>query len=271
MKKYGFLLFILVLVGNACKNDSLIRPGDPIDVAYNKAMGLYENEKYGDAAEAFEIVSRMGRGTDYSKNSQYYLAESYFKSGRYLLAASEYERYISYYPRDERREEVDFKRALSFYEQSPRYRLDQEPTRRAIQLFQLFNNNYPNSERVIESAQKIDDLRNKLAKKSYESAEFYARTEMYKAATIYYDLTIDQYPESKWAEVALVDLIAIYNTYAENSVEEKQPERYQKAIETYEKFLQLFPNSKLRAKAEAERDKAEIGLNKVNQGIALSN
>ena len=63
---------------------------------------------------------------------------------------------------------------------------------------------------------------------------------MYKAATIYYDLTIDQYPESKWAEVALVELIAIYNTYAENSVEERQAERYQKAIDTYENFFSYF-------------------------------
>ncbi len=260
MKKYGLILLSLFFVFSACKNEALIKPGDPINVAYEKAMTLYENEKWGDAAEAFEIVTRTGRGTNYAQDAQFYLAESYYNNGRYLLAASEYERFASFYPQDPRRMEADFKRAMSYYHQSPRYRLDQETTRRAIRLFQLFNNNYPNSELVTESAEKIDELRNKLARKQYEAAEFYERTEMYKAATIYYNLTVDQYPESKWAERALVNLINLYNVYASKSIRDSQRERYEKAIETYEKFLQLFPRSELRSEAEAYRDEAERSL-----------
>ena len=137
MKNIFFLLLPLIIIGTACNNKSLIRPGEAINVSYDKAMNLYEKGKYNDAAQAFETVTRLGRGTNYAQNAQFYLAESYFKDERFLLAASEYERFISYYPRDERREEVDYKRALSFFEQSPRYRLDQRPTGRAIELFQL--------------------------------------------------------------------------------------------------------------------------------------
>lgn len=260
MKNYLLLLLSLLIISSACKNSALIRPGDPLNVSYDKAWKLYENKKYGDAAEAFETITRIGRGTNYAQDAQFYLAESYFKDGRYLLAASEYERFISFFPRDERREEVDYKRALSFYEQSPRYRLDQSATVQAIELFQLFNNNYPNSDRVLDAAAKIDDLRNKLARKVFNAAEFYARINSYKAAVIYFDRTIDQYPESKWAEQALVQLIDTYNRYAERSVDDKQAERYKKALETYEKFLQLFPTSELRGSAEKYRDEAEIGF-----------
>ena len=179
------------------------------------------------------------------------LAESYFKNKQYLLAASEYERFISYYPQDERRQEVEFKRALSYYQQSPRYRLDQGPTMRAIELFQLFNNNYPNSPFIEESAQKIDELRNKLARKTYESGQFYLRTLRYKAATIYFDQTIDLYPETRWAESALLKIIETYVSYAEQSIQSKQVERYNLAVENYEKFLQLFPQSTLRSEAES--------------------
>jgi len=260
MKNYLLLLLSLLILSSACKNDALIRPGDPLNVSYDKAWSLYEAKKYSDAAEAFEIITRIGRGTNYAQDAQFYLAESYFKDERYLLAASEYERFISFFPRDERREEVDFKRALSFYEQSPRYRLDQGATAQAIELFQLFNNNYPNSDRVPEAAEKIDALRNKLARKIFNAAEFYSRINSYKAAVIYFDRTIDQYPESVWAERALVQLIDTYNRYAERSVDEKQGERYNLALETYEKFLQLFPTSELRGAAEKYRDEAEIGF-----------
>lgn len=234
----------------ACKNKELVRPGEPLNVAYDKSVALFEKEKYGDAAYGFDLVTRMGRGSNYAEDAQFFLAESYYNDKQYILAASEYERYISYYPQNPQREEVEYKRALCFYQQSPRYRLDQSATVRAIELFQLFNTKYPNSEFVLESAGRIDELRNKLARKNYEAGEFYLRTDRFLAATIYYDQTIDRYPESVWAERALIKQIETFITYADRSILIKQLERYNKAISNYEKFIQLFPQSENREKAE---------------------
>ena len=267
------LLFILgfLFVFSACKNDRLIKRGDSIEVAYGKAMAFYEDEDYGEASRAFDTVTRVARGTEYGQDAQYYLAESYYKDGQYLLAASEYDRYISYYPQDERRPEMEFQAAMCYFKLSPRYKLDQTQTRRAIERFQLFNNRYPDSDKVQQAADRIDQLREKLAQKSYESAQFYVRTDQYKAATIYLDRTIDQYPESKWAEQALVDQVKTYIEYADNSVAEKQAERYQLSVENYEKFLQLFPESKFRSEVEnyhdeATRKLAEVQKREANQG-----
>lgn len=251
MRHFSIFLLLLTVVFGACRNKNLIQPGDPINVAYDKSMALFEKEKYSEAAYGFEMVTRMGRGTNFAEDAQYYLGESYFKDKQYIIAASEYERFISYYPQDEKREEVEYKMALCYYEQSPRYRLDQSPTRRAIELFQLYNTKYPNSELVSESAARIDELRNKLARKNYEAGEFYLRTRSYKAATIYYDLVIDQYPESNWAEQSLLRQIETYIEYADNSINAKKAERYGLAIANYEKFLQLFPQSDKRADAES--------------------
>ncbi len=254
------IIFLLAITSlflfQACNNDKLIKRGDSVDVAYEKAMAFYEEGDWGEAANAFDTVTRVGRGTEYGQEAQYYLAESYYKDKQYLLAASEYDRYVSYYPQDERRPEMEFKAAMCYYKLSPRYKLDQSQTRKAIERFQLFNNRYPDHERVPEAADKIDDLREKLAKKSYEAAQFYVRTEQYEAATIYLDKTIDQYPESKWAERALVDQIRTFIAYADASVVEKQAERYQKSIDNYEKFLQLFPESKFRSEVENYHDEA---------------
>jgi outer membrane protein assembly factor BamD len=251
MRSFIITLFTLLILTSACRNKDLIRPGDPLNVAYDKSVALFEEEKYDDAAYGFDLVTRIGRGTNFSKDAQFYLAESYFFDRQYILAASEYERFISYYPQDEKRQQVEFKLALCFYEQSPRYRLDQTQTRRAIQLFRLFNNKYPDSELVVESAQKIDELRNKLARKSFEAGEFYLRTSRYVAASIYFDQVVDQYPESKWAEQSLLKQIETYITYADNSITEKQVERYTLAVDNYEKFIQLFPQSKNRGNAES--------------------
>ncbi|MEX2603623.1 MAG: outer membrane protein assembly factor BamD [Gracilimonas sp.] len=271
MRPILLILFSFLFVFSACKNDNLIKRGDTVEVAYQKAMAFYEKGDFGEAANAFDTVSRIGRGTEYGQDAQYYLAESYYKDKQYLLAASEYDRYVSYFPQDERRQEMEFKAAMCYYHLSPRYKLDQSQTRQAIERFQLFNNRYPNSDKVTEAAERIDDLRLKLAHKSYEAAQFYVRTEQYRAATIYLDRTIDRFPETKWAEKALVDLVKAYIDYADNSVANKQAERYMKSIEAYETFLQLFPDSEHRGKVEEYHDQALKKLAGVQPNSASDN
>lgn len=256
MRYFTIAALSTIMLFTACRNKELVQPRDPLNVAYEKSMALYEQQKYSDAAYGFDIVTRVGRGTSFAQEAQFYLAESYYEDQQYILAASEYERFISYYPQDPKRPEVEYKRAMCYYHQSPRYRLDQSATVRAIELFQLFNTKYPDSEFVLESAERIDELRNKLARKTFESAEFYNRIQSYKAATIYYDQTIDRFPESEYSEKALIRQIETYIEYADNSIQIKQFERYQKAVENYEKFLQLFPQSDMRAKAEELNNEA---------------
>lgn len=265
------LIVIAALVFSACNKDQYIQRGDSLPEAYRKSMRLYQNGDYSDAVDGFETVFQLGRGTEYARNAQYYMAESHFQNENYLLAASEYERYISLYPRSERREEVAFKEAYCYYELSPRYRLDQKYTRRAIEKFNLFESRYPNSERIQEIAEYEKELREKLAHKLYNAADLYMRIDEYEAAAIYYGLTIDQYPGTSWAEVALVDQIYAYVTYADNSVQSKQQERYQKAVDSYEKYLQLFPNGEHRSLADEYVDDARVALAQLNGGGGSSN
>jgi outer membrane protein assembly factor BamD len=265
MKKLSFFLVLIVIL-SSCRSQELIRPGDTLEVAYEKAYSLYEEERWRDAASAFETVISIGRGTDYGQDAQFYLAESYYNNEQYLLAASEYERYSASHPNSPRRQETDFKAALSYYHISPRYNIDQTQTHRAIEQFRLFIARYPNSDRIQEASDKVDELRNKLARKNYEAAQFYMRTNRYNAAAIYYDIVIDRYPESVYAERSLVNQIDAYIQYAENSVPSRQQERYQKAVESYEKYLELFPRGENRSRAEDLYDRAREELARFDTG-----
>ena len=258
------ILLLAMIAMASCRSNELIRPGDTLEVAYEKAMMQFNAQKYNDAARAFETVISIGRGTDYGQEAQYYLAESYYRAGRYLLAASEYERYAQYHPDSERRQEVDFMEALCYYNLSPRYRLDQTYTRRAIEEFRLFRTRYPNADKADTAAEYIEELRNKLAHRDYNAADFYMRTSRYNSAAIYYGLVIDNYPESKWAERALVKQIEAYILYAENSVQSRQAERFEQALESYNTYLQLFPEGENRSEAEDLFDRAMEGLSELD-------
>jgi len=265
------LVLLMAVAFSSCKNQNLIRQGDSLQVAFKKAMNLYQAEEYTDAVNAFETVLEIGRGTDYGQEAQFYLAESYYHDERYLLAASEYERYMSLFPRSPKHQDAMFKEAYCYYKLSPRYKLDQGYTRTAIEKLRIFNSEYPNSERADQAAEYITEMRAKLAKKLYYSADLYMRIDDYDAAITYYDLTINDYPESIWAQRALVDKIHAYNVYASRSVESKQAERYQKAVSAYETFIQLFPQGEYRSQAEEYVDRARSALAELNIDAADNN
>lgn len=263
MNRTSVVLLLISLAFISCRSQDLIRPGDTLEVAYDKAFSQFQNENYSQAADAFETVISIGRGTTMGQDAQFYLSESYFISERYLLAATEYQRYVQFHPNSERRQEAEFKEALSYYHLSPRFRLDQTYTNQAINGFRLFLSRYPDSEFSEQSAEYITELLDKLARRDYNAAEFYMRTNRFDAAAIYYNQIIDRFPGSSMAEESLVKQIEAYILYAENSVPARQEERYEKALDSYSTYLQLFPQGENRSKAEDLYDTATRHLEEI--------
>jgi len=253
-------ILLLVIMASGCRNTSFIQPGDTLEVAYEKALALYEDEKWDEAAGAFSAVLTLGRGSIVAQDAQFYLAEANYKNKRYLVAASEYERFTLLYPDSPRRETADLNIARCYYELSPRYKLDQTYTVQAIENFNIFLSRYPSSEYREEAIASIDALRDKLAQKIYSAADFYRRTQRYEAAVLTYGEVIDQYPETAWAEQSLVEQMESYILYADNSVSDRQRERYQKALDVYDTYLQLFPRGESRTRIEELFDEAEAAI-----------
>ena len=264
------LIGILVYLLAGCTNKYTIKPGDTLQVAYKKAEHFYNVHDYDQAANAFQTVLSLARGTGWAERAEYYLAESYFHNNEYLLAANEYKRYYTYYPKSKKREEVQFKEALCYYKLSPRYKLDQTNTNKAIELFQLYISRYPNSDQASQAGKYIDKLRDKLAHKAYAAAKLYMRNDHFKAAAIYYGLTVDQFPETSWAEIALAKQVTAYLELAQGSVPSKRKERYNKAIDAYQKYVQIFPDGKNRGEAENSYSAAKKALAKLNSSTNKS-
>lgn len=248
---------------SACASKNQIRSGDTLDVAYEKAMRMYTNRKYVDAARGFETVLSIGRGSTIAQDAQWYLADSYFKSRDFVMATAEYQRYHGNYPRSDRRSEAEFMEGLCYVRLSPRHNLDQSDTYKAIEMMQLYLARYPNSERTREAAGLIDELREKLARKQHTAGLLYLRLQSFEAAAIYFGLTIDQFPETKWAEISLAKQVESYLLLADKSVDAKKKERYELVLESVVKYVQLFPNGKNRSLVENFRDQARVALSRL--------
>lgn len=266
LKITSFFLLTVIVLG--CSSSRHIRQGDSLEVAFEKANNFFERGRYTDAARSFETVLSIGRGTEIAQESQFMLAMSYFNNREFLIAASEFQRYATNFPRSERRIDAEFKQAMSYYRLSPRYKLDQTDTYRAIELMQLFIGRYPDTEQAAQAAELIDEMRNKLAQKEYSAGQMYLRIRQFQAAAIYFGLVLDMFPETIWAERALASQIQAYILFAENSVPERQAERFQMAINSYETYIQLFPRGENRSLVEDRVDRARQGLAAANRTAA---
>lgn len=244
------LLLVAAVLAAGCTGSNRLRYDTPKE-AYEKGLALYEAGKYDRAAEYFQGTFDFGRTHEWAADAQLYLARSYARNEEYILAANEYTRFIQIFRNDPRAATAEYERAMTYYERSPAYQLDQTDTRYAIDNFRLFISRYPTNERVPDAEEKIIELRNKLARKQYEAAQLYELRDYWEAAAVTYEGVFDQFFDTKWADDALVGAMRAYVNFAEQSVATRQRERLEQAVANYERLIQVFPNSSLLKEAEA--------------------
>jgi outer membrane protein assembly factor BamD len=256
---------LLVLLSGAligCSGSGRLTYQGPQD-AYEKGVAEMEEGDYQQAIRLFRAVFEYGRGNQWAPKARFKLAMAQRGLNKHLVAANEFQRFAQLYRNNELLPRAEFERANSYYLRSPAYRLDQTDSREAISLFRLFIDRYPNHELVPEAERKIDELRGKLAHKKYAAGQLYERRDMWEAASTVYEAAFDQYPDTDWADDALLGAVRTYIQYADRSVQKKQAERYQKAIENYNRLIQLFPESTLLDEAEPLYSEARRKLDEV--------
>ncbi len=228
--------------------------------AFGKGRALFENGKYTEAIPYFQGTFSFGRTHQWAADAQLYLARSYARNDEYLLAANEYDRFTRIYRADPRIPLAHYEWALTYYELSPTSELDQSSTKRAIEEFQLFIERYPSDSLTTDAQQRIGELRGKLAKKQYETAQLYERRELFEAAALSFEEVFDSYPDTPWAQPALVGAMRTYIAFSDQSIRLRQPDRLSEAIKNYDRLTQIFGDSPYLKEAEALYEQARERL-----------
>jgi outer membrane protein assembly factor BamD (BamD/ComL family) len=139
-------------------------------------------------------------------------------------------------------------RAVCFFEATPgHYGLDQSELETAIQQFEDFIIDFPESE-VVEDARKyLLVARTRLAHKYYDGGVVYMRIGAYEAAQIYFQKVIDDFTDTEYAAPA---------TFEHALAGFKQGE-YEQARRRFKQFQSLFPShEKLKKAREMEIEAA---------------
>ena len=221
-----------------------------------RANEFYDSKSYQKAQYLMEDLIPQYRGKPEAEIIFFKYANTYYNLADFSLAQYYFKQFHTTFPNSANAEQALFLCAESSYQLSPTYRLTQEDTEKAIESFQLFVNNYPNSEKVNQCNEKIDKLRKKGEIKEIENAKGYLQRRQYQGAIHTFQNILISYPDIDDIENVRFMLVKAYFKFAEKSIEEKQPQRYRDAIAQYNIFKRKYPNSNYLLQADKMKNKA---------------
>ncbi len=270
--KFGRLLplFLLTFWLFGCSNFTRLQKSQDLDKKHAGAMQYFEKKDYYRAGVLLEEILPLLKGTDKAEKAQFYYAYCQYYERQYQLAAFYFKTFYETFPRSEYAEESAYMEALSYYEDSPIYDLDQENTHAAITAIQTFINEHPTSDRLEDCNFMYEKLRDKLEKKNYEVAKLYHRKADYQAAIIAFENFRRDFPESEMNEEALYLRVNSAYRLARQSIPDKQPERYGQVVTIYESFVDRYPQSKYLKEAEQDYAAAQAWLQRRKDASATA-
>ncbi len=239
-----FCCFTAFFVLSACRSEyeKIRTTGDP-QMLYKKGFEYYDKKDYIKAQGLLELALPSFRGKQEAEEIYYRYAYTYYHTRQYILASYHFNSFVQTFGGSPYRQELAFMAAYCNYKLSPTFRLDQTYTNKAIDELQLFANTYPDSPRVKECNNLIDELRAKLERKAYDEGRLYFDLRYYQSAVHSFENLLRDFPETSNAENVRYMIMRASFLLAENSVIEKQGDRYQEALERANEFLARFPTS----------------------------
>lgn len=241
--KYLFQFFAISVVLASCGPYQKMLNSSEVTEKYKAAEAYYRTGEYRKANRLFEQVLPAYRGKPQAQRIVFFFANTYFETKDYYLAAYQFESFAKSYPNSDRLDQATFMAAKSYYMLSPVYSLDQANTVEAMDKLQIFIDNFPQSEYVVEANGYIQELQTKLEKKDFEIAKQYYTIRDYKATIKAMDNFIIGFPGTPFREDALYyKFIASYEI-AINSIITKKMERLMELETIQETLLRYYPET----------------------------
>jgi outer membrane protein assembly factor BamD len=252
--KYTLLIFTIGFLLMSCDRYNKLLKSSDYDLKLRRAEEYYKKENYIKAEQLYAELIPIFKGTEKAEEIYYYFGYCNYYMGDRALAQYHFKNFTRQFPNSKHCEECFFMNAYCYYLTSPHYTLDQTDTRNAIKEFQAFVDEYPESQRIDTSNKLVDILRFKLEHKDYDQIKQYFNLadyfNDYKAVITASKNFSKEFPDSRYVEEIQYLTINSYYLMAMQSVPSKKLERLNGAIESYLKFVDLYPKSEYFGRAD---------------------
>jgi len=243
-KLLSILILFVLTSFIACKSSyERVRTSNDPARMLKEANAYFEKEDYIKAQGLYDQIIPFYRGKKEAADLFYNYTYTYYHLGQYVLSAHYFNSYTKTFYNSPHKEEMAFMSAFSNYKMSPNFKLDQTPSETAVDELQSYINSYPNSDRIEECNELIDELRAKMEKKSFEQGKLYFDLKNYQSAMTSFEDTLKDFPETKRAEEIKFFIVQSSEQLARNSIYEKKKGRLADTIEKCNSFKARYPDS----------------------------
>lgn len=219
---YRFLLITLILFIQACSTLDT----DP--TAEWSAKDFYEEARYAIDAGEFQTAIKNLETLEarfpfdpYAKQAQLDIAYAYYKFDEPESTISAINRFMRLHPRDPHLDYAYYLKGLTNFNRGGSFldgwverdpaRHDAEVMHSAYNDFSTLVRRFPNSHYAGDAYQRMIFLRNKMAQKEVEIAEFYLERGTWLPAANRAKVVIESYQDSIWSHRALEIMVVSYN------------------------------------------------------------
>ena len=200
MKRYLRVLSVLVAAVALLSGCSLFgnrsQAIPQVDVLYRDGQVKLDRSDFEGARDAFQKIVTHYADTEYAPLARFLIAETYYREPLYDKAIKELEAFMAFYPSHRIADLVQYRLALSYYNQMKSVEQDQTNTAKALEALRKLVKEYPDSRYAPDALSKIDLSRERLAQKELWIANYNFTRQNYASALQRIDAILKEYPRT---------------------------------------------------------------------------
>ena len=191
------LVAALLLLAGGC---GWLRPAPTPILPPEELYQLGETElgrnRYDEARQHFRKIVERHPNASLAPRARFLVGEAYYREGEFASAIKEFETFLSFFPRHQIADLVQYRLAMSYYDQLKPVEQDQGLTVKAMEQFRKLVKEYPESRYATDALAKIDVGRGRLAQKELWVASYYFTQGNVAATRQRLEVILKEYPRT---------------------------------------------------------------------------
>ncbi len=168
----------------------------PPEELYKLGEGHMETRRYADARDAFKKIVERHPTSSYAPRARFLIGETYYRESEFDKAMVEFRTFLSFYPRHQIADLVQYRLAMAYYDQIKPIEQDQGIAVKALAEFKKLIKEYPESRYASDALAKIDIARGRQAQKEVWVATYYFNQGNPSGARQRLELVLKEYPRT---------------------------------------------------------------------------
>jgi len=212
-----FTLLVLLLTGGCAWLRPAPVPILPPEELYQLGEAELEKKRFAESREHFRKLVERHPNSSYAPRARFLIGEAFYRDAEFDKAGKEFEAFLAFYPRHEIADLVQYRYAMSYYDQIKPIEQDQGLAAKAMDQFKKLVKEYPESRYATDALAKIEVCRGRLAQKEVWVAAWYIGQGNPSGARQRLEKVVKEYPRAPVMPEALFLLADVNFSEGRNS------------------------------------------------------